>query len=668
MRTLSRALVLGFLLIAAAACKSPEVARKDLLRQARLQCEKGMSGACFQAGQLYTEGNDPERGIGFFVKGCAQKHVGSCDALAAYRGERRAQMLTDACNAGDIVSCTRLADELAKDPAGGAAKAHALNEEVCRTGLGAPSPSLSSRDFQGAAFACGKLSRESIATDPARAASLDTLSTMLLTEALFRLEQEEDRAVAAEVAEPPRSKLDRDRAERESSFGRLRHQALLASLDTTAAQPKTSGHGPSTFPLNAVEQAFLGGVPMSSTPAAATDDAGRCRENGDAVSCVVAAQALESKDPAAANDLLVTGCAKKPDGCWALITVAEASLRKKDPARATQLLEKACELKAPNACVRLAVEAELGERGIPQDTAKAAKLLDRACEAGAARACYSAATMADDGRGMGKNPAKAKQYRAKAEAAEAKRRAMQPPTTAGDDEAACRQQHVFERCEAAAAAAQDTDAVKAEELFRLSCTLNSAACGLWGFAVDRFRRDDVTRGSRLLQQGCDEGAPRACLVLAELTHLGYRGVARAEVPAAALYQKACEHDEPHACRVIAARYRSANNTAKADALRDKANTIDASEPAERWALTLAEARSGASSTASPAKARAEWRALVDKARERANARVLHLEGAYAGRRTPPPAPFSAEDLEASKTRCASIKRASESTLPPAPKR
>lgn len=672
----SQALRLLVLLLATAAagCKSPEVAKKDMLRRARVACEKGDGASCFQSAQLYAEGNDPARSLTFYGKGCAAKHAGSCDGLHAHRGPERATLLANACNAGDLPSCTRLADGYPSDPAG-QQRARALNEQVCKAGTSA---AASPRDLLGAAFACGKLSRVHAKTDPAAAAKLDALSTMMLTESLFRLEKQQDADVEAEIANPPKSALDKDRAQRDVDNARQRHAALLAALDGGDAKggPASDPGGPgSGTPLNGIEQAFLGTVVLTVPPAnggaVITDDAAHCKETGDAVSCTLAASQAEAKgDAAGALDLHVAGCARKPDSCWSLITYAEIALRKKDPARAQTILEKGCDAKSANACIRLATEMELGERGINLDTTKAAKLLDKACEAGGARACMSVSTMAEDGRGIAKNAAKAKTYKTKGEAADVSpKRASSGPEIAADEDA-CRRSRSFDRCEAAAAALQDTDAVKAEELYRMSCAINKGACGLWGFAVDRLRRDDAARGNRILQQGCDEGSGRACLVLGELTHLGYRSIARAEVPAASLYQKACELGDPHSCRVIAARYRSAKNAAKADELRDKAAKIEDGEPADRWAQALADRRKGAAAAgaAQPAaggdvgKARAEWKALADKARARAQVRMQHLESAYAGRKTPAAPPFTPEDIDASAARTASIKRVADSVF------
>jgi len=658
-----------------------------MLRQARAACDQGHQGAaCYQTALLYAEGNEPGRTLAYHAQGCAAKHAGSCDALSFNHGPDRATHLANACNGGDLVSCTRLADDFPKDAAG-TQKAKALNEQVCRAGANA---SASSRELQGAAFACGKISRLHAKNgDHDKSTKLDALSTIMLTEALFRLEKQQDADVEAEIAKPPRTALDKDRAQRDVENARARHSALLASLDSGDPSGGKAGGGAPTdmgsgvgggTPLNGIEQAFLGTVGLTMPPsnggAVISDDAAHCKETGDSVSCMVAAAQL---DPAGALDLHVAGCQKKPDACWSLVTAAEIALRKKDPARAQQLLEKGCELKSANACIRLANELELGERGIALDTAKAAKVLEKACDAGGARACYSLSTMAEDGRGIAKNPAKAKTTKTKGDASDVSAKRSSSDTAA--DEEACRRGRSFDRCESAAAAYQETDAAKAEELYRISCSVNKGACGLWGFAVDRLRRDDAARGNRLLQQGCDEGSSRACLVLGELTHLGYRSIARAEVPAATLYQKACELGDPHSCRVIAARYRSAKNTQKADELRDKAAKIEDGEPADRWAQAQADRRKGQASAAAASaapppsaggdvgKARAEWRALVEKARGRAQARLQHLESSYAGRRTPAAPPFSNEDIDASAQRMASIKRVSDSVFamtPPKP--
>src|SRR6185369_6732222 len=105
---------------------------------------------------------------------------------------------------------------------------------------------------------------------------------------------------------------------------------------------------------------------------------------------------------------------------------------------------------------------------------------------------------------------------------------------------------------------------------------------------------DGSRGLRLLEQGCQESSPQACLVLAEVQHLGYRSVPRAEARAAELYQKACDLGDAFSCRVTAARFRGVKQPAKADELRDKAAKMDEEGDRrgdlDRWAREGADQR------------------------------------------------------------------------------
>jgi TPR repeat protein len=281
------------------------------------------------------------------------------------------------------------------------------------------------------------------------------------------------------------------------------------------------------------------------------------------------------------------------------------------------------------------------------------------------------ATMVEDGRGIAKNPARAKALRAKADALDVTQRTAASAQSTGAaaaagrdpaaDEEACRRAHDVERCESAGAAAQDTDVVKAEELFRLGCSSTGnkgAACGLYGFAIDRLRRDDPSRAIRLLQQGCQEGAVRSCTILAEVQHLGFRSP-RAEVNAADTYQKACDLGDPFACRTVASRFRAAKNNAKADELRDRGVKMetDPSASLEKWARESAERRARGPHAQELAKARTELAGIAQKARSREAARTRRLESAYAGRNAAGAPPFTKEEIDLAATREAAIKKA-----------
>ena len=118
----------------AAACKTPETAKRDMAQDARKKCERGDGTACFHAGSLAGEEPGGEgRALSFHAKGCALKVAASCDALAASKGAGRTDGLAAGCNAGDLLSCARVADDFAKDPAR-AADAKALREQTCRMG------------------------------------------------------------------------------------------------------------------------------------------------------------------------------------------------------------------------------------------------------------------------------------------------------------------------------------------------------------------------------------------------------------------------------------------------------------------------------------------------------------------------------------------------------
>src|SRR5262245_18766005 len=96
----------------AAACKSPETAKRDMAQDARKKCERGDGPACFHAGSLAAEeaGGEP-RALSFHAKGCALKVAASCDAIAASKGGGRTDGLAAGCNVGDLLSCARVADD-----------------------------------------------------------------------------------------------------------------------------------------------------------------------------------------------------------------------------------------------------------------------------------------------------------------------------------------------------------------------------------------------------------------------------------------------------------------------------------------------------------------------------------------------------------------------------
>ncbi|MBX3185452.1 MAG: sel1 repeat family protein [Labilithrix sp.] len=403
---------------------------------------------------------------------------------------------------------------------------------------------------------------------------------------------------------------------------------------------------------------------------ASADEAARCRETGEHAVCVAAATPLEAQSPETALELYAAACAKRPEQCWALVAYGQRVLKKKDAARAAAILDKGCELKSAAACAFFAGELEEGERGIPQDLPKAARLFDRACELGSARACVIGAAMVDDGRGAPRSAARSAKMRARADAIE--KAVVRPApnlTEAAANEAICRKQQDATKCLAAGVVFQETDAVKAEELFRVGCTADKASCGLWGFAIDRVRRDDPSRGQRVLEQGCLENAAVACLVLAELTHVGYRSLQRNEPRAAELYEKACYAGSPDGCRVTASRFRGAKNAAKADELRDRAAKMEEErdrallEAHERLVKDAATIRAREAYVRELERRRGEWRALADQTRARWDERMARLAIAETGQTPTPRTPLPPQEAQQSPSREGAIKRMAKALFP-----
>ena len=400
------------------------------------------------------------------------------------------------------------------------------------------------------------------------------------------------------------------------------------------------------------------------------DLAAKCRETGEHGPCAVAGAAAEAASPETTVELYVASCAKHPDQCWALIAYAQRTMRKRDPARAGQLLEKGCDLKSARSCMLLAAELEEGERGILPDASKAAKFYDRACELGASRACVLLAVMIDDGRGARRDAARAQRVRARAEALDkAATRPAVTPAEAAADEAQCRKKQDAQRCLAAGVALQDTDAVKAEEVFRICCTADKASCGLWGFAVERFRRDDSARGLRVLEEGCAQGTSLACEVLADLNHAGPKSITRNEARAAELYDKACSLGEPAGCRAVASRFRGARQTPKADELRDRAFSLEAEadkglpELQAKWLKEAPQREARDVYFKELDRRRAEWRALEQRSRTRWELRMQRLAAVDAGNAPASLPPAPATDAEASAARDAAIKRMAKALFP-----
>lgn len=398
--------------------------------------------------------------------------------------------------------------------------------------------------------------------------------------------------------------------------------------------------------------------------------ADKCRTSRDHSPCAAAGAVLEASDPETTLELYSASCAKRPDECWALVAYAQRALKKKDAPRAAQVLEKGCELKSARACSVLAAELAEGEQGIAQDAAKAARLYNRACDFGDARSCTLLAVMIDDGRGVRRDPRASQRLRARAESLEkAAARPIATPAGSASDEAQCRKNRDAVRCLSAGSAVQESDAAKAEDLFRVGCTSDKTTCGLWGFGIDRYRRDDPSRGARILDEGCSSGASLACLVLAELHHSGFRAIVRNESRAAELYDKACTQGEPAGCRATAARFRGVKDAGKADELRARASALEAEADKPNLPLQEAWLKDAAQSAAREPylreveRRRAEWRASTWRARVRWELRMQRLSAVEAGEEPEPPPPAPPVDAEESAIRSGAIKRMAKALFP-----
>jgi TPR repeat protein len=394
----------------------------------------------------------------------------------------------------------------------------------------------------------------------------------------------------------------------------------------------------------------------SEARAEGVDLAARCRETGEHLACAAAGVPLEAESPDTALELYAASCSKHPDECWALVAYGQRALRKRDAARAVQVFEKGCDLRAAKACAALGAELEEGERGIVADAAKAARFYDRACELGSSRSCDVLAVMVDDGRGARRDAARSQRLRAS-------------PEAIAQDAAQCRKQRDAGRCVVAGAALQDTDAVKAEELLRLGCSVDKATCGLWGFAVERFRRDDPSRAQRILEEGCTQGTSLACVVLGDVLHAGFRSVARNEQRAAELYEKACTLGDPAGCRVVASRFRGVKDVAKADELRDRALALEAEADKAllglqaKWVKDAPGVLAREPFLSELDRRRIEWRSLAARSRARWEVRMQRLAAVEGGNEALPLTPAPRSDADASAARGASIKRMSKVLFP-----
>lgn len=743
----------------AAACKTPETAKRDMAQDARKRCDRGDGAACFHAGSLAAEepGGDA-RAAGFHAKGCALKVAASCDAIAASKSGARTDGLAGGCNAGDLLSCARVADDFAKDPAR-AADAKALREQTCRMGA-AVNVHTTPRDLFAAAEGCNGLARtyskgDGVKVDTVLATKLDILATVLRTEALARFDRlktaasDADNADKAEKTEKPPAQgagaagaqaSEADRVQRLKDANKAARAALIASIDAAARAQAADSMSPIAQYASPTEPIFWPGAAgvgnpalkcqkcvegcgdmkkcagaddfaggrcgalkgtdkfetcvaectakadscvkacgdcsaapgaaaaAPATPAAnpppadpntappAVDEAARCRESGDRIICAVAGGALEKQDAQQAFDLYVAACTKKAESCSLLVTHADQLFKRREGPRAVQALDKACQLNSGLACARLGIELEEGERGVPADLAKATKSFEKGCDLGVARACIGLATMIDDGRGTPKNPARSKAVRAKFEALDkAPARTPAPSAQVAADEEACRKSKDAARCIAAGSALQDIDAVKAEEVFRIGCSANKNVCGLWAFAIDRFRKDDTARGTRILEQGCSDGSALACLVFADVNRFGYRAAPRADGRVLEVWNKACELGDPTGCRGVASRNRGgigiAKSATRADEIREKAFKADEEsgkkerEAYEKWLERAAGERAREPYAQELDRRKEDLRALVERTRGKGKA------GSATEKSAPP-----SDDVEQSALREGAIKR------------
>jgi len=696
-----------------------ETAKRDMTRDARSKCDRGDGAACFHAGSLTAdEPGGASKADPLFARGCALKNPASCDAVWASKGPGKTDALAGGCNAGDLLSCARVAEMFASDPAK-AADAKSLREQTCRMGA-TVTVHMGARDLYAAAEGCSGLARmhskgEGGKVDTVLATKLDILATTLRTEALSRM----GRIHGSEKPQPDAKGVitegEKDRVERANRATTTMREQLLASIDSAAKAAASEGAPPAAPPATPTEPIFwptagasmaagspqarcqkcvegcgdikvcagtddfsggrcgylrgtdkfdncvaectakadvcakactdCTGAPPPAAPAApaapagggdtappavavANDDAARCKETGDRISCAVAGAAAEKTEPNVAYDLYLSGCAKKSESCVNVVIYADSLFKRREGPRAVQVLDKGCELKSPLACTRLAFELEEGEHGVPQDLAKAAKLYDKACDMGVVRACVGLAAMIEDGRGTPRNDKRLKIVRGKIEALD--KAPLRPAPLAAQmqaDEDACRKSKDAARCISAGTAMQDVDAVKAEELYRIGCTANKNVCGLWSFAIDRFRKDDNSRGTRILDQGCQEGHAMACLVFADVSRFGYRGVAKSDGRVLELWNKACELGEAAGCRGAASRIRNglggvAKSPPRADELREKAFKADEeAEKARRADYDKWIERAGAERLREPYareldRRRTELATMVDKTRAR----------------------------------------------------
>lgn len=267
----------------------------DPAREARLACDKRDGSSCFLAGNLVAEksGTTPEV-VRLYARGCAVRHSPSCEALGSVKGPLREQALMDACNGGDLVSCSRRASEFSNDEKG-LGEARALRHSVCKKSA-SMKPGISAREVEGIAESCAALARmiaagEGGGRDVIAAAKLDVLAATLRNEALYQHERIDDakplpRPAQAPEAPDPRAARrgiasktrvdptieERAKFRREYEARKALREAWMASVDASliAEQRKATRGDPSVPSPSALERA------MGTAPTAAAV-ASRCQ-------------------------------------------------------------------------------------------------------------------------------------------------------------------------------------------------------------------------------------------------------------------------------------------------------------------------------------------------------------------------------------------------------
>ncbi len=424
----------------AASCRTPETAKRDMLREARTKCERGDGPACFHAGSLAAEEpGGAGRALPLHARGCALKQFASCDAIWASKSPDRADALGEGCNAGDLLSCARVAEDFAQDPQR-LAEAKALREQTCRMAAAVKSDTPA-RDLYASAEGCSGLARmhakgEGTKVDTVLATKLDVLATTLRTEALARFDR-----MKPESAKPgPKgavAEADKDRTQRLNDANASTRDALVASIDAAAKAQASESTAPPANHASPAEPVFWPASAAANAPVkcqkcvegcgdmkkcAGTDDfdGGRCgalkgtdkfetcvaecTAKADACAkgcgeCTAAAPAPEA--PAGADD--TARCRETGDRI--ACAVVGAALEKTDPNAAVDLYAAGCAKKA-DACANLVV---LGESLFKRrEGARAAPILDKACELKSGLACTRLAIELEEGeRGVPLDLAKA---------------------------------------------------------------------------------------------------------------------------------------------------------------------------------------------------------------------------------------------------------------------